>query len=247
MNITVSNAQAPKVGGAEHQNAIVAAISRARELFNEGDIALANLVAASAYDMAKVATGHARKVRASAELLRKARLLQADALKIESECMMRLADEVDRAQAAGALAKRADGAVKGIRKKPTLAEVGVSRKKLFNARCLRDAEKRSPGILDTYITSRVDSALEPTRAGFKKVAEAVLKRQKKELFELRCLVHFNPRRDSQNSLRSKISSLETALRKLRGIADFAVVPDPNAPLSSTYSDEEIADMARQLP
>ncbi len=71
---------------------------------------------------------------------------QGDALLIDSQAKMRLADEYDDAQP--------DGAERGGRPKTvpeengfTAAEAGLDRKQIYEARQIRDAEAADPGII----------------------------------------------------------------------------------------------------
>ena len=74
---------------------------------------------------------------------------QAHALAIESAAKQRLADEYDAAQERGEVsvqgqhgAHAPNGNMRG-----TAADLGLSRKDIFEARMVRDAEKEDPGIV----------------------------------------------------------------------------------------------------
>ena len=68
----------------------------------------------------------------------------------EAAAKRRLADEYDAAQERGEVAKSGD-TLPGVPKlnagKGTAADVGLSRKEILEARSIRDAEKRDPGIV----------------------------------------------------------------------------------------------------
>jgi hypothetical protein len=78
---------------------------------------------------------------------------QADALDIEAQAKRRLADEYDAAQDRGEIAKSGDtlrkgpGVPKQNSGKMTAADVGLSTQDIFEARQIRDAEKRDPGVV----------------------------------------------------------------------------------------------------
>jgi hypothetical protein len=75
---------------------------------------------------------------------------QADALVIEAAAKRRLADEYDAAQERGEVARNGDNlpsVSKLNAKKPTAAEIGLSRKQIHEARDFRDAEEADPGVV----------------------------------------------------------------------------------------------------
>lgn len=148
---------------------LAATVERARALLDEGDVIAARLIAAAAYDQAKAAGSYAERFGAAERLVGKARQLQGDALLIEARAKMTLADEYDAAQAAGAAARR------GRPKKNvadddvfTAESAGLSRQEIHEARKLRDAERREPGIVARAIQARLDAGLEPTRTAVKR-------------------------------------------------------------------------------
>ncbi|MEX3008984.1 SAM-dependent methyltransferase [Hoeflea sp. TYP-13] len=142
---------------------LAAVIERARACLTDGDVLAAKMLAAAAYDQAKVA----QRFAAGEGLIRKAHQLQGDALLIESRAKIRIADEYDAAQTAGEASKGGprrnvpDGNVF------TASEAGLSRKEIFEARKLRDAERGAPGIVERAIAVRLEQGLEPTKASLR--------------------------------------------------------------------------------
>lgn len=146
-------------------SSIVALVDRARSLFDEGDILNARLMAGAAYDQAAQAVRLAEKVQASEQLLEKSRRMQLDALMIETQCKIRIADLWDEAQASGATSKGGRPTKKPV---PTengfsASDAGLSRKEIFEARKLRDAEAAQPGLVERAIQARIDAGFAPTR------------------------------------------------------------------------------------
>jgi hypothetical protein len=78
---------------------------------------------------------------------------QADALDIEAQAKRRLADEYDAAQQRGEVATREDNIRRGPDVpvenvgKPTVTDLGLTRKEIHEARKIRDAEQADPGIV----------------------------------------------------------------------------------------------------
>lgn len=141
-----------------------AVVARASALLDDGDFNNARLLAGEIYKHAKSAAHVAKKLRAAEGLIQKAYRLQADALLIECQAKIRLADEYDAAQERGE-------ASKGGRPKKTVSdengftssEAGLTRKEIHEARKLRDAEKAEPGIAERAIEARLQQGLEPTK------------------------------------------------------------------------------------
>lgn len=146
-------------------------VERARALLDDGDVVAARLLAAAVYDQAKVAGNYAERFGAAERLVGKARQLQGDALLIEARAKVRLADEYDAAQAAGEVRRpgqRGKAVKDGDRiSTPTAEDVGLSKQEVHDARKLRDAERRSPGIVERAIAARLAAGLEPSRANLR--------------------------------------------------------------------------------
>lgn len=149
---------------------LVASIERARGLLDSGDVEAALFLSSGVYEEAKAAGAYARKVKASRELVDKARGLQAEALKIESICYVAMADAVDAAQAKGALSRGGRPEKVQDEDRFTLEEVGIDKRRLHEARKLRNAERAEPGFIERVVEARLDEGLEPSRASLKQAA-----------------------------------------------------------------------------
>lgn len=144
-------------------------ISRAMALFNAGDVIAARDLARAGWEMGHVAA----KFATSERLIAKARQLQGDALLIECRAKVKIADEWDAAQARGEAATggRPKKGGKGGNSETvmesngfTAEQAGLTRQEIFEARRLRDAEKKTPGIAERAIAARLAAGFEPTRA-----------------------------------------------------------------------------------
>ncbi len=149
---------------------LVAAVERARALFDQGDYHAAMLLASGAYDQAKAAGSYALKVKASRELIDKARRMQADALKIESLCYVAMADAVDDAQAKGKLSRGGRPETVQDADRFSLEDVGIDKRRLHEARQIRNAELANPGFIDRVVEQRLEEGFEPSRASLKHAA-----------------------------------------------------------------------------
>lgn len=149
---------------------LVSTIARARTALDEGDVQAAMLLASGAYVQAKAAASYAESVKASRTLVDKARRLQADALKIEALAYVAMADAVDEAQAKGAISRGGRPETVQSEDRFSLEEAGIDKRRLHEARKLRNAEKATPGFVETIIETRLSEGLEPSRASLKKAA-----------------------------------------------------------------------------
>ena len=130
-------------------------------------------MASFAYDAAKAAARFAKAKGAHDELIAAAHRAQADAVEIEAQAKRRLADEYDAAQARGEVAtqSRHGGSVPAGNTAPaTVADLGLTRKQVHEARQLRDAEAAAPGVVRRALDARLADGQEPTKAA---VREAV--------------------------------------------------------------------------
>ena len=130
-------------------------------------------LASAAYNAAKSA-GRMKAVKdAHDDLLVKVYRAQADALIIESQAKVRLADEYDVAQERGEVAS--NGRRKTVENDngfpPTASDLGLRRYEIHEARQVRDAVKEKPDILEKTTDELIDQGLEPTKA---KMREAIL-------------------------------------------------------------------------
>jgi len=126
--------------------------------------------ASLAYDAAKRAARLAQAKGAHDTLVAAAHRAQADALLIESQAKRRLADEYDAAQERGEVAGPRDGKLgrsEGERL-PTADDIGFTRRAIMEARQIRDAEARDPGIVERTVNAAFERGDEPTRAEVKR-------------------------------------------------------------------------------
>jgi len=104
----------------------------------------ASIVKDAAKRAASIARAHGGMVSLSYRL-------KADALAIEHQAACRLADEYDAAQERGEI--KSNGGARNFTvpnensELPNAADIGLSRKTVFEARQIRDAEKADPGII----------------------------------------------------------------------------------------------------
>lgn len=126
-----------------------------------------------AYDVAKRAARMKSAKAAHDDLVAAAHRAQADALEIEAAAKRRLADEYDAAQARGDVASGSvrtdivDGA-NDVRP-ATAADLGLRRDQIHEARQLRDAETRDPGIVRRTLDERLQRGEEPNRTAMRKM------------------------------------------------------------------------------
>jgi DNA N-6-adenine-methyltransferase (Dam) len=158
-------------------DAITAILARASATLDSAkssaEILEARDTAAFAYDAAKSAARINRAKGAHDDLVDKARCLQGEALRIDARAKFRLAEEYDAAQERGEVAGHGGARnfnVPDENVETTVADIGLTRKDIFEARQVRDAEKERPGIVNEAIDRLLESGEEPTRAA---VARAV--------------------------------------------------------------------------
>ena len=133
--------------------------------------------AAFAYDAAKATARFAEKKQAHDEIIAACRKAQGDALVIEAQAQCRLADEYDAAQANGEVQRHGGQGKRDVPKQnipPTVDDVGLDRKQVYEARKVRDAEKREPGVVRNTVEAKLHEGKEPTRAEVKRAVDGVL-------------------------------------------------------------------------
>jgi hypothetical protein len=82
--------------------------------------------------------------------------MQADALEIEALAKRRLADEYDAAQTRGEIAKRGiNQHLRGMEEPAHAKDVGLSHREVHEARQIREAETRDPGIVRRTVDAAV--------------------------------------------------------------------------------------------
>jgi hypothetical protein len=82
---------------------------------------------------------------------------------IETQAQCRLAEEYDAAQARGEVAKRSDGTairdhIPKENKVATVADIGLTSKQIHEARIIRDAEKKKPGLIKQTLEEKLKLA-----------------------------------------------------------------------------------------
>lgn len=150
-----------------------AALAGAR---NSAEILEAKEIASFAYDMAKRSARLQKAKNAHDELVSATHRAQADALEIEALAKRKLADEYDAAQERGEVASgRPKKSIpdENTFEQPTVAELGISSKDIYEARQIRDAEVEQPGIVRETLDKLLEQGYEPTRAA---VTNAIVNR-----------------------------------------------------------------------
>ncbi|EJL57950.1 hypothetical protein PMI09_00655 [Rhizobium sp. CF122] len=142
-------------------------VERARALLDDGDVIRARMLAAGAYEQAKLAGRLAERFGAADRLITKARQLQGDALLIETRAKILIANEYDVAQEEGRAAGK--GRPKNVSDENIFkqSETGLTRKEIHEARKLADAERKAPGLVERAIQARIIAGLEPSRANLR--------------------------------------------------------------------------------
>ena len=147
-----------------------------------------------AYDIAKRAARLKNAKAAHDDLVAAAHRAQADALEIEAAAKRRLADEYDAAQERGEVAGHGGGRnfkvgdpnvetqsggpnrVGGDNAIVTMADLGLRRDQVHDARLIRDAEAAEPGLVRRTLDERLERGEEPTRSAVRRAAEDRLQR-----------------------------------------------------------------------
>ena len=132
-------------------------------------------LAAIAYDLAKRSARLQAARQAHDDLIAAAHRAQANALEIEARAKHRLADEYDAAQARGEVATRQHnpgsvGHVSDENMPPATADnLGLSRKDVYEARLVRDAEAADPGVVRRSLDETLDRGDEPTKTALREM------------------------------------------------------------------------------
>ena len=137
-------------------------------------------MASIAYDMAKATARLGKAKQAHDELIAAAHRAQAEALVIQAQAKRRLADEYDAAQDRGEVASGRDGPGAGVSNgnaKATVAEIGITRKEIHDARLVRDAEVADPGVVRRTVEEDLAARKEPTKAKVRRVVKSVAERE----------------------------------------------------------------------
>lgn len=126
-------------------------------------------LAGFAYDTAKRAARLAQAKGAHDTLVAAAHRAQADALLIESNAKRRLADEYDAAQERGDIGS-GNGRISGSEIPATSI---MPPRVIHEARRIRDAEDRDPGIVERTLNDAIARGDEPTRAEVKRAINPI--------------------------------------------------------------------------
>lgn len=187
-----------------------------------------------AYDVARRAARLKTAKAAHDELIAAAHRAQADALEIEAAAKRRLADEYDAAQTRGEVAGHGGGRNfkvddHNLETNPgnhnrigdgsaiaTLADLGLRRDQIHDARLIRDAETADPGIVRRTLDERLERGEEPTRAAIRRAAEARLERS---------LDRLKRTQESVQRLEAEKAEPLTAEQRARQVAIFGTVED----------------------
>lgn len=139
--------------------------------------------AALAYDAAKAAARFANIKNAHDAVLAACHKAMGDALEIEAQAQCRLADEYDAAQERGevkTVGKPKKQNVPYGNNSLTVEETGLTRKRVHEARLVRDAEKAKPGLIERTINDKLSAGEAPTRAQVKRAVREALTPPKPE-------------------------------------------------------------------
>lgn len=122
-------------------------------------------LARAAYDAAKSAGRMARAKQAHDSIIADVHRAQAHSLAIRARAEIRLAEEYDAAQERGEV-KRLGGDTSGVEYANTAsaADLGLRRDEIHEARRFRDAERESPGLIQTALDGMIKRGEEPTKA-----------------------------------------------------------------------------------
>src|SRR5262245_55054380 len=135
------------------------------------EVLVAGLKAKVAYDEAKIMARLSQVRDAHQDVIAACHQVMADAVEIESQAQCRLADEYDSAQERGEV-KSAGQPRKSIvpneNNTPSVDDIGLTRKQVHEARKVRDAEKKKPGMIRQRLDAQLKEGKEPTRAVVKR-------------------------------------------------------------------------------
>lgn len=136
---------------------------------SSAEILEARDIANVAYHTAKATARIAKARNAHDEVVAAAHRAQADALEIEALAKRRLADEYDAAQERGEVARAGGDRTKIPEENfATAAEIGLTHKQIHEARKIRDAEEREPGITRRALDAMLKQGRPPSRADLRR-------------------------------------------------------------------------------
>jgi hypothetical protein len=130
------------------------------------------------YEAAKAAARLAKAKEAHDEIVAACRKAMADALVIEAQAQCRLADEYDAAQERGEVKTPGQPHKKRIipneNNSSTVTDIGLTSKQIHEARIVRDAEKKKPGLVKQTIEAKLKAGSEPLRADVRRAAKEAI-------------------------------------------------------------------------
>lgn len=160
---------------------VLRAATQLAEATTAAEVLEAKAAAGLAYDAAKAAARFAKAKGAYDDVIGAVYRAQADALEIEAMAKRRLADEYDAAQERGELRGRGDNPRRGthirpsdglklleVTKKLQAADIGLEHYEVYDARRLRDAESKQPGIVHQSLKALLECGEEPSKANLKR-------------------------------------------------------------------------------
>lgn len=123
-----------------------------------------------AYTAAKMAARFGKAKHAHDQVVAAAHRAQADALEIEAGAKRRLADEYDAAQDRGEISQHGGRNASSFHaeKLPSASDMGLSFKVISEARKVRDAEERQPGIIRQALDTMLQQGKEPSKAALRR-------------------------------------------------------------------------------
>ena len=167
--------QALKIIPAEHgeiRNLVDRAADTLARAVMAADVLDARDQAAFAYDASKTAARLLKAKGAHDDVVSAIYRTQADALEIESLAKRRLADEYDAARDRGEVASHGGGRNFKVSAEnletASLADIGLTGLQVFEARQIRNAMVRDPGIVRRTLDEALDAGSEPTKASLKR-------------------------------------------------------------------------------
>lgn len=144
------------------------AASQLESATTAAEVLEAKASAGLAYDAAKAAVRFAKAKGAYDDVIGAVYRAQADALEIEAMAKRRFADEYEAAQARGEIVGPANRGGKKLDKSSDavlrIADIGVTPHEINQARFVRDAESREPGIVVRALEDIASRGDEPSKA-----------------------------------------------------------------------------------
>lgn len=124
-----------------------------------------------AYTAARTAARIAQAKRAHEDVVAAAHHAQADALEIEALAERKLAEQYDRARAAGEVRPRGQPSnPSGQGNTPTMADLGLDSRMISRGRALNEVEDEDPGAIRRTLDAALDEGGAPTREDVRRLA-----------------------------------------------------------------------------